>query len=436
MDSPADGAFVAGLIAGDGSFGIRPNNSGASWACGLQVNARNDDTPLLARLCRWSEVGRLRAVPACGGSRPQTLWQVGRQADCLRLVRILDRYPLLGKKAGEFDIWRRAVLAWTAVEPGGKEVVADCAARLLAHRRFEYAPPITGVDISTPYLLGFLAGFASAEAHFGARTNGHPSFVINLRRDDGAILRLMRDRLELGHIADIAPRGTSRAALSWRIGKLHQLRTLVALLDQQPPRGRVFRTYRAWRRLVLTDPSLKIVRRELAVEVRRRRAYKPGLGTIVPLDRRADRRARYLAVLRAWRTVHEAPFTTTMYEQWRRDSTPAAPKRDTIARAFGSWLEALKAAGLSTDGCRSEELNRRAQEPQEAARQALKAQQTAAILKGVARCAQMLGHLPSAAEFFAWRNEFEPQVPSHMTVYRHFPGGWRTVLAALPRGST
>jgi LAGLIDADG endonuclease len=109
VDSLADGAFAAGFITGDGSFGIRPNNSGASWACTLQIMLRDDDTPLLARLCRWSNAGRLYAAPGRGRSNPQTLWVVGRQADCLKLVRILERHPLLGKKAGEFVIWRRAV---------------------------------------------------------------------------------------------------------------------------------------------------------------------------------------------------------------------------------------------------------------------------------------------------------------------------------------
>jgi hypothetical protein len=49
IESPGDGSFVAGFIAGAGSFVIRPNNSGASWAGELQDEARDDDTPLLAR---------------------------------------------------------------------------------------------------------------------------------------------------------------------------------------------------------------------------------------------------------------------------------------------------------------------------------------------------------------------------------------------------
>jgi hypothetical protein len=70
--SAADGAFAAGLIAGDGFFVIRPNNAGSSWTCGLAVSLRADDTPLLAALCRWFGAGRLAPVAARRNSRPQT----------------------------------------------------------------------------------------------------------------------------------------------------------------------------------------------------------------------------------------------------------------------------------------------------------------------------------------------------------------------------
>jgi hypothetical protein len=195
-DSPADGAFLAGLITGDGSFGIRPNNSGASWACQLRIGLRDDDTPLLASVCRWSEAGRLHAIPARNTSHPQTLWLVQRQTDCLRLLQILERHPPIGKKALQFGIWQRAVLAWTSRQPRRRDVLARCARQLSASRHPKCSALVSGVDITTPYVLAFLAGFATAEAHFGAGPNDRPAFVINLRRDDGGILRLLHERLE------------------------------------------------------------------------------------------------------------------------------------------------------------------------------------------------------------------------------------------------
>lgn len=290
---------------------------------------------------------------------------------------------------------------------------------------------VSGVDITTPYLLAFLAGFATAEAHFGANSGDRPAFVINLRRDDGGILSLLHGRLHIGHIAEVPARGTSRAALSWRIGKLADLRALVSALDQYPPRGRVLRIYRAWRQLVLTEPQRRDARHRLAAEVRQRRAYKPGLGTILPANSSSARQARHLEALRSWNATYGGPFTTTAYEDWRRRNAPECPGRNTIAAAFGSWLDALAAAGLSTDGCRPADRNAKTTEAQADARREHRERQITAILDGVERCAQALGHAPCATEFFAWRR-CESGVPSQMTVYRLFEGGWTSVLAARP----
>jgi hypothetical protein len=427
--SPTDGAFLAGLITGDGSFGIRPNNSGASWACQLRINLRDDDTPLLASVCRWCKAGRLHTVSARNTSHPQTLWLVQRQTDCLRLLQILERHPPIGKKALQFEIWRRAVLAWTSGQPGPGDVLARCAELLSASRHPEHSPLGSGVDITTPYLLAFLAGFATAEAHFGAVPGDRPAFVINQRRDDGGILRLLHERLEIGHIAEVPARGASRAALSWRIGKLADLRALVAALDRYPPRGRVLRIYRAWRELVLIEPQRRGARHQLADEVRRRRAYKPGLGTILPTDARRARQIHHLEALRAWSAAYGGPFTTTAYDAWRRRRAPECPGRNTIAAAFGSWLNALAAAGLSAEGCRPADRNAKTTRAQADVRRERRERQITAVLDGVERCTQALGHTPCATEFFAWRR-CEPGVPSQMTVYRLFNGGWPAVLTA------
>jgi Homing endonuclease associated repeat len=109
---------------------------------------------------------------------------------------------------------------------------------------------------------------------------------------------------------------------------------------------------------------------------------------------------------------------------------PEGPKRDTIAAAFGSWTAAVEAAGLSTEGCRSAEVNARTRARAAAARADRVAEQRAAILAAVRDCTRMLGRHPRATEFFAWRNEFAPEVHSHTTVYRLF-GGWASVLEAL-----
>lgn len=336
MESQADGGFVAGLIAGDGHFSIRPNNGGAHWQCGLAVSLRADDTPLLAELRRWSGIGRLYPVPAQRTSRPQTCWTVQRQAECARLVSILDRHLVLGKKAGEFAIWRAAVEAWSGRRLDRHDVVGKLSARLRAYRSATTPVP-RGVSITEPRLLAFLAGFATAEAHFGVTPDGHPFFTINLRSDVREILRLFSDRLSLGRLVDVSPRATSRAAVSWRIGRLAELRALTGHLDRHPPRGRVSKIYEAWRELVLLADRRGASRRALASRIREARAYKPGLGDIAAIDALATRRTRHVAVLRAWAAARDEPRTCTRYEAWRRASAPEAPTRNTILAAFGSW---------------------------------------------------------------------------------------------------
>ena len=171
VDSEVDGQFAAGLIAGDGHFAIQPNNGGTTWQCFLAVCLRADDTPLLAELCRWSGAGKLQAVPAYRTSRPQTNWIVQRQADCLRMVSILDRHPLLGKKLGQYEIWREAIVAWTGPRSDRQSVVAECSERLRGHRRSHVLASASAVSITDDHRLSWPSWPASPRPR---PTSGQP----------------------------------------------------------------------------------------------------------------------------------------------------------------------------------------------------------------------------------------------------------------------
>ena len=92
-----------------------------------------------------------------------------------------------------------------------------------------------------------------------------------------------------------------------------------------------------------------------------------------------------------------------------------------LARAFGSWLEAPQAAGVTSEGCRRADVIARVRDIKAARRSTSRAQQRASILAGVQRCAEMLGRFPRVSEYVAWRRRFAPETPSHATVYRTFP---------------
>jgi hypothetical protein len=347
------------------------------------------------------------------------------------MVAILDSYPPLGKKLGQYEIWREAVTAWTGPRSDRQSVIAACRERLRAHRRADVLASTSVVSITDEHLLAFLAGFATAEAHFGTTTEGHPHFRINLRSDDGELLRTFRDCLRIGSVVDIPPRATSQAAVSWRVMRLSELRDLTQALDRHPPRGRVLRIYDAWRDLVLLENRRSGMRRRLARRVKDLRAYRPGFEWRDAADAGAERRRRHVAVLTGWAAETEGPRTVTAYEGWRKASDRSLPTRNTIVSAFGTWADALGAAGIGTEGCRPADHVARMQSGTAATRATHRARQRRSILAAVRECAQMIGRYPSPAEYTAWRRSFAPATPSHTTVYRMFPDGWASVLQAL-----
>lgn len=285
------------------------------------------------------------------GSRrftPANHLEVARGRDCLKIVDILNRFPPLGKAGRQFEVWRRAVQLWAGNGQQPDELSAMAAELGTLHRSAEPVP--CRVDITPEEVGRFLAGFASAEAHFGASPRGSPRFVINLRADDGPLLALFQEAFGLGYLRDIPASGTSRAAVTWRLGRLMDLQALVTLLEASPPRGRAGYVYRAWRELVRTPLRTSLVKRAFAIEIRRRRDFVADVAGVerVPLIDR--RRARCAAALREWSLSTNYPGGSTAYERWRRRSRRGAPTRNTIAAAYGSWLDALETLGLDTSG--------------------------------------------------------------------------------------
>jgi hypothetical protein len=300
------------------------------------------------------------------------------------------------------------------------------------HRDPSYDGDYTRVYISTDTLAGFLAGFASAEAHFGATRTGHPRFVIKLRADDTAVLSLLADRFGAGRLVSVPASDRGRPQTAWFVTRLEELRHLVSVFDRDPPLGRAGRIYPHWRRLVIaTDRSAASLHPAFTrmVEARRYQARK-----LLPVSApsRALKEARYAAVLQAWARDAEPPYTATSYQRWRSDVAAGAPNRNTLARFFGSWREALEASGLPTEGSRSQESNARAVETAAAKRVAAALRRRAAVLREVDRCWTALGRVPTASEFLRWRLTNAPDSPGQAAFYRLFPGGWPAVLEALP----
>jgi hypothetical protein len=109
---------------------------------------------------------------------------------------------------------------------------------LRAHRIPHNAPDYTRVDISKLELARFLAGFASAEGHFGSSQSGHPRFVIKLRSDDTAVLAFLAERFGVGRLMPVAASKHGCAETAWLVTRLDELRSLVPVFDGARPLGR------------------------------------------------------------------------------------------------------------------------------------------------------------------------------------------------------
>jgi LAGLIDADG DNA endonuclease family protein len=355
-ESPSEVAagFLAGLIAGEGCFTVAPNNGGQSWMCAFSLAMRADDTPLLCEVTEMAGCGALEPVEARGASRPQMAWRVRSITDCLELARVLDAAPLLAKKAGDFAIWRRALEVWADGPRAGRWTTMKSLARdLRRHREMStssYRPP---VDITRPHLDGFLSGFATAEGHFGATSDGHPYFTINLRADDLSILADLRRMLDVGRV--VLADGDPNVMASLRVARRPDLVRLLEQFSRVPPRGHKAAAYDVWRELVRTIDTRapRIERKPLVKRLRATRSYEPP-ASAPTRDRAEERRRRCVSALQGWASNEQGLLTVAAYERFREATSDLQlPTRNTVARIFGSWRAAMIAAGLPTRASRS-----------------------------------------------------------------------------------
>jgi hypothetical protein len=173
------------------------------------------------------------------------------------------------------------------------------------------------------------------------------------------------------------------------------------------------------------------VKRAFAVEIRRRRDFVAKAAVVERFPLIDRRRARCAAALREWARSSDYPGGATAYERWR--AAKSAPTRNTIAAAYGSWLDALGSLGLDTSGAHDVQRVQTIRAGANAANERRRAESRKAIIASVRKCIAVLGREPRATEFLRWRAKYAPGTPSQMTIYRRFPGGFDSVLEAARR---
>ena len=144
---------------------------------------------------------------------------------------------------------------------------------------------------------------------------------------------------------------------------------------------------------------------------------------------RRDVHAESVQILRRWAETEPGTLSCTRYAAARQ---PDWPTRNTLARRFGSWDAALRAAGLAERAATPAAVHVARAAGGAAARAAYDEVKRRRVLKTLRFAVNTDGYgtLPTAMQFFRWRLINAPATPTQATVYRLFPGGWPAVLAA------
>jgi hypothetical protein len=118
------------------------------------------------------------------------------------------------------------------------------------------APPARtdslGLD---PDWIPYIAGFLTAEGCFGIYENCggrlRPVMRVNARADDRPLLDELANRTRAGRTYAYPRRGYQVSPVAnWSVFSADDLRLLVSLLDESPPRGKKGREYAIWREAV------------------------------------------------------------------------------------------------------------------------------------------------------------------------------------------
>jgi hypothetical protein len=349
-----DGDWLAGFIDAEGCFQILPNNRGTTWICELAVLVRDDDAALLVDLHRSTGLGHVRPVAARGRSKPQVRWKVQTKDECAAFAALLRKHPLRGRKRFDGDIWSEAVATWAA---SPRRMSAADAARLTALAdQLRQVRVYTGDRIDAPAperanLADYFGGFFAGDGYLGL-TDSRAFAVVKIRRDDKPLLELFAREFGLGLVRDAPATPPSAPTSCWRVVAARDLPALVRLLDRAGLRGRKLRQYEAWRPAALEIGRALKERRtrdvgliaEARAQLRAASAYQSEARAIPFAMAEDDGLEAYVAVLQEWAGQKQSRrLTCTAYEA---DRKPSWPKRDTLARVFGSWAAALAAADL------------------------------------------------------------------------------------------
>jgi len=140
------GHWLAGFIDGEGSFTItvyrNKDGSPRHYGTRFHIGLRDDDSPIIEEIA--DRLGFGLRVQQRGswddryGKRhnPQKFFQLNSAIDCMKLVKLLDKYPLRAKKAKSYAIWRLAVIEKMKGPKQDKAYLLQLRDELMAANRY------------------------------------------------------------------------------------------------------------------------------------------------------------------------------------------------------------------------------------------------------------------------------------------------------------
>ena len=284
-------AFLTGFIEGEGSFSIGRNGRGFGFRPKMSLSARDDDADLINALYDATRIGRVTRKRAYRSSEAQVVWTVSAKSDCLRLIDLIERAPLRGRKGAAYVPWKRAVAHWTADGPTARLTPSDwqpfpgLKADLERANRFNPERSLEPIPFGTD-MLPYLAGFATAEGHFAIDKQLRPRFILRLRLDDQRLLAELQAATCLGRVYGPYARSGNAGypATMWVIFSTPDLIELVRLFEQCAPGGRKGLEFAFWRQAVLDRSQTASARRARLALVRERlmglRQYRSPSGAL------------------------------------------------------------------------------------------------------------------------------------------------------------
>lgn len=435
------GHALAGLIDAEAHFGISEQNGGGSASCTMVLAMRDDDVDLLRSAVRTTGVGVVRTKDRRGNV--QAAWFVYRKAEASALVGFLERFPLRSRKLLDFQVWSAAVECWQSDEAGRLDRLKELGRVIRAVRAYRDGDRAVGSPrLAKSGFSDWLGGFIAGDGCFGV-SDGARRLTVKLRADDAPLLTMIRQETGAGNVTGPYANEGAHPSVAWTVTRTADLVALAERLDGRIP-GRKRLEFDVWRLAVAARADrtrTRLERKELIDaaerELRQLRRYRPGKSLPSAKSRRLqqmyEQNGVWIALLREWAAVEPGPLSAERYQRARRD---AWPSRNTLATRFGSWYDALAAAGLGDRAALAPEVRDRKLRAGAQAREHRRRLQRERVIAAFRRCQQALGRAPGPTEYARWRLHNDPSAPSFGTAYRHFPGGWSELHAACAASAT